>query len=337
MKMKLAEKIQHLRKQNNWSQEELAMQLGVSRQSVSKWESGTSVPDLERILKLSRIFSVSTDYLLKDDPEEGERAGDSADVDSEAEKKVYSRYVSAEEAGRYLELAERYAPRVAAAVAACILSPIPLILLGGMAEYGRSVLSENMAGGIGTAILLIVIACAVGVFIASDMKMEPYEFMEKENIIVQQDVEELVQMRKEAFSGIYKNCIMIGVILCILSVVPLLIAVAFSASDLVCIYLVAVLLIFIACGVILFVWSDMIHSSYQKLLEEGDYSRAKKLENKKNTHLSGIYWCLITAIYLAASFYTGRWDRTWIIWPVAGVLFAAVLGIANAIRGRKQY
>ena len=62
--MLLAEKILELRKQNGWSQEELAEKVGVSRQSISKWESAQSVPDLDKILVLSRIFGVSTDYLL---------------------------------------------------------------------------------------------------------------------------------------------------------------------------------------------------------------------------------------------------------------------------------
>ena len=61
--MILADKIIDLRKKNGWSQEELAEQLGVSRQSVSKWESAQSVPDMNRILKLSELFGVSTDYL----------------------------------------------------------------------------------------------------------------------------------------------------------------------------------------------------------------------------------------------------------------------------------
>ena len=64
--MILADKIMSLRKQNGWSQEELAEQLNVSRQSVSKWESGTSIPDIEKIIKMSQLFYVSTDYLLKD-------------------------------------------------------------------------------------------------------------------------------------------------------------------------------------------------------------------------------------------------------------------------------
>ena len=62
--MILAEKIIKLRKQKGWSQEDLAARLSVSRQSVSKWESMASIPDLDKIVKLSRIFGVSTDYLL---------------------------------------------------------------------------------------------------------------------------------------------------------------------------------------------------------------------------------------------------------------------------------
>ena len=65
--MILADKIIQLRKKSGWSQEELAAQMGVSRQSVSKWESGQSIPDLDKILKLSALFNVSTDFLLKDE------------------------------------------------------------------------------------------------------------------------------------------------------------------------------------------------------------------------------------------------------------------------------
>ena len=62
--MILANKITEERKKNGWSQEELANQLGVSRQAVSKWESASSVPDLQRVLELSKLFGVTTDYLL---------------------------------------------------------------------------------------------------------------------------------------------------------------------------------------------------------------------------------------------------------------------------------
>ncbi|NLJ56895.1 MAG: helix-turn-helix transcriptional regulator [Firmicutes bacterium] len=65
--MILADKIIHLRKLLALTQEELAAQLRVSRQAVSKWEGALSVPDMERIIQLARFFRVTIDYLLKDE------------------------------------------------------------------------------------------------------------------------------------------------------------------------------------------------------------------------------------------------------------------------------
>jgi len=62
--MTLGEKIYQLRKQKELSQETLAEQLAISRQAVSKWELGESMPDIENIVQLSKVFNVSTDYLL---------------------------------------------------------------------------------------------------------------------------------------------------------------------------------------------------------------------------------------------------------------------------------
>ncbi len=61
--MILADKILKLRKQSGWSQEELADKMNVSRQSVSKWESASSIPDLNKVILLTEIFGVTTDYL----------------------------------------------------------------------------------------------------------------------------------------------------------------------------------------------------------------------------------------------------------------------------------
>lgn len=98
--MILAEKISEERKKNGWSQEELAEKLSVSRQSVSKWESGQSVPDLNRILELARIFGVTTDYLLKDEIEEAENVD--GFKSTESSKKL--RKVTMEEADEFLRI-----------------------------------------------------------------------------------------------------------------------------------------------------------------------------------------------------------------------------------------
>ena len=65
--MTFGEKLQQLRKGRGWSQERLAEEIPISRQAVSKWESGAAAPDTENVVRLSAIFGVSTDYLLHDD------------------------------------------------------------------------------------------------------------------------------------------------------------------------------------------------------------------------------------------------------------------------------
>ena len=65
--MKLSDKIVGLRKSNGMSQEDLAEKLDVSRQAISRWESGAAMPDANNILQLSKLFDVTTDYLLNDD------------------------------------------------------------------------------------------------------------------------------------------------------------------------------------------------------------------------------------------------------------------------------
>lgn len=64
--MRFAEKILKLRKERGWSQEEMAEKLNVTRQAISRWEMGTAQPDLNNLLQLSRLFSVSTDDLVND-------------------------------------------------------------------------------------------------------------------------------------------------------------------------------------------------------------------------------------------------------------------------------
>ena len=146
--MTLAEKIAELRRRSGMSQEELAEQLGVSRQSVSKWESAQSIPDLERILGLSRVFGVSTDFLLKEECTAPER-------EEPAKKTTPLRQLSLAEAQAYLEESAAFGRKVALAGLFFVLSPVVLLLLGAAAAFGLWGLSEEAAGGIGLAALLL--------------------------------------------------------------------------------------------------------------------------------------------------------------------------------------
>lgn len=79
----LSDKLYKLRKNSSLSQEQLAEQLNVSRQAISKWESGTAVPESEKLVAISNYFGVSVDYLLKDEEE-----GKTKATDSEIEEKT---------------------------------------------------------------------------------------------------------------------------------------------------------------------------------------------------------------------------------------------------------
>ena len=78
--MILADKLIKLRKRNGWSQEELANKIDVSRQAVSKWESSSAIPSLDKILQLGELFGVTSDYLLKDEIEDEEFVDDTNDL-----------------------------------------------------------------------------------------------------------------------------------------------------------------------------------------------------------------------------------------------------------------
>ena len=329
--MILAEKIINLRKKNGWSQEELAEKLGVTRQSISKYEGAQSIPDLDKILKLSEIFGVTTDYLIKDELEEEEYVpSQMQENESESDRIVHK--VTMEMANEYLQIIDWSAGKTAFATMLCILSPIVLLMLGAMSEMPNYHISENAAAGIGICVLIVLIAIAVTIFILCGMKTKKYEFMEKEDIETAYGVSGMVKEKRDAYHSMYVTQLVIGIACCICSVIPLFGTLAVSESDFYMVSAVCMLLALVAIGTYFIVRSAAKMNAMNQLLEEEDYTRQKKHENKKMSGPVMVYWLIATAIYLAWSFTTNDWDRTWIIWPVVGVLFPAFYAIVNGIR-----
>ena len=329
--MILADKIINLRKKNGWSQEELAEKLGVTRQSISKYEGAQSIPDLDKILKLSEIFGVTTDYLIKDELEEEEYApSQMQENESESDRSVHK--VTMEMANEYLQIIDWTAGKTAFATMLCILSPIVLLMLGAMSEMPDYHISENAAAGIGICVLIVLIAIAVTIFILCGMKTKKYEFMEKEDIETVYGVSGMVKEKRDAYHSMYVTQLVIGIACCICSVIPLFGTLAVSESDFYMVSAVCMLLALVAIGTYFIVRSATKMNAMNQLLEEEDYTRQKKHENKKMSGPVTVYWLIATAIYLAWSFTTNDWDRTWIIWPVVGVLFPAFYAIVNGIR-----
>ncbi|WP_295137728.1 helix-turn-helix transcriptional regulator [uncultured Catenibacterium sp.] len=319
--MILADKIIEERKKNGWSQEELASKLGVSRQAVSKWESSGSIPDLQRILQMSELFGVTTDYLLKDEIEE-------EPLNEYVETKTIK--VSMEEANQYLDMKSRGSRIVANATSLCILSPVPLIVLGTMTE-------DHALVAFSLVFLLILVAIAVYLFVNYGIRDASMQHLEKEIFETEYDVSGMVRERRNQYESAYIRNIAIGVVLCILSVIPTIMTGVMEADDSISGISVGILLVIVSIGVNILIRAGMIKSSYDTLLQEGEYTKEEKHWKKKTDAFSGAYWCLIVALYLGWSFWTNNWKFTWIIWPVAGGLYAAVLGMVKmTIDGREK-
>ena len=312
--MILADKIMQLRKKQGWSQEELAERLGVSRQAVSKWEGAQSVPDLNKLLAMADLFGVSTDYLLREDL--GEEEAPAAVIREESGNEERYR-VTLEEAGDYLAATEKEAGKIGLGVALCILSPIVCILLSVAGETGKAPFTEDQGGIMGCVVLFLLIAGAVALFVWSAGHMTKFQDLGRMPLETDYGVAGMVKERKRDYEPFHTRNMAAGVALCVLSVVPVLSLALLNEEDE---FLMAVgaslLLVMVAVGVYLIVQTSIRWGGFQTLLEEGDYSREEKAVGER----LGVYWCVVTAAYLAVSFLTGRWDMTWIIWPVAGML-----------------
>jgi hypothetical protein len=94
--------------------------------------------------------------------------------------------------------------------------------------------------------------------------------------------------------------------------------------------------LFVAAGVFLIVRSSITNEGYEVLLEEEKYNREKKTRTKKavgkSAAVMGIYWSIVTALYLGYSFITFNWHISWVIWVIPAVLSPAVVIIASAIK-----
>ena len=318
--MLLSEKILTLRKKNGWSQEELAEKCGVSRQSISKWEGNLSTPELSKIVLLSELFQVSTDYLLKEDVQP------QTDTDAELppmEAPSHSlRQVTLAEATAFIQAREQAAKKMALGTVLCILSPICLFLLMGMSDSSLLPLSEDIGALLGLIVVLLFVCVAVTQFLGTGSLLKPFAYLARE--------------QKSTYEGTYNRYTIIGVILCITAVIPLFCAAAFHASDFFVLLGLSVSLLIVAVAVYLFVVCNTIQNTYLQLLQEGEFTKSSKRHQKLLEPVSTVYWLAVTALYLGFSLITMRWESSWVIWPVAAILYGVIVTLCRILPKKSE-
>lgn len=324
--MIFADKLIQLRKQNGWSQEELAAQLNVSRQSISKWEGAISIPELNKIIQLSDIFGVSTDYLLKDEIEKTEYV--------EQQDKQETRQVSMEEANLFLKTKSLTSKNIALGIFLCILSPIPLFILIGLEESKTLNITENFAAGVGITFLILTVAIAVAIFILSGNKTSEFNYLDREIFTTAYGVEGMIKDKKEKYKNTYTKNNIIGVSICILSSIPIFISSMFENESYM-MYMLSLTMFFIGIGVVILVKTGVIWESFEKLLQEGDYSKKNKENSSVKEGVSTAFWLITVAIFLTYSFFTNNWKYSWVILLAASLIYPAILAIINLINSKK--
>ncbi|MBQ8687790.1 MAG: helix-turn-helix transcriptional regulator [Ruminococcus sp.] len=325
--MILADKIIKHRKMNGWSQEELAEKMNVSRQAVSKWEGAQSVPDLDKVLRLSSLFGVTTDYLLKDEVETETFTGEDAEPSA--------RKVSMEEANDYLEQRKKASVQIAFGTLLCILSPICMFLLSAASAVPSMGISEGAAAAGGLVVLFLLVAAAVGIFILCGFRNEPFAFLEKEYFETEYGVTGMVKEKQKAYRSTYIKYNMIGIILCVLSPVPLFAGV-FTENEFLMVIMLCILMVIVGAGVFFLVMTGVRWASMQRLLKDPEYVDFDKNGNRTMKSTVGtVYWMLALAVYLGWSLVTNDWHITWVVWPIAGILYAPVLAVCNSLKSEK--
>jgi len=317
--MNVAKKIIGLRKQKGWSQEELASRLDVSRQSVSKWESGVSIPDMHKILHLSDLFNVTTDYLLKEELSE-----EHANLDEDELDLIKPKTLDTKEAEGFLKTSILVSKMIASGVALCMLGGVSIIFFSGTAGIKPILANEKTQLALGLVGLFVLVAIAVILFITAANKGNEYKYLTNSVLSLERRFKDQIKEEYSAYKKVYNRRMALSVALLILGVVPLVVSALYNVGDYTLILFLVLLITIAAFAVFNLIQSSLKMDAYKTLLNKsGETSRSSEVQKEIESYET-IFWVIVVAGYLGWSFYSMRWDITWIVWPVAGVLSAII-------------
>ncbi|HOZ37692.1 MAG TPA: permease prefix domain 1-containing protein [Anaerolineaceae bacterium] len=227
------------------------------------------------------------------------------------------------EVERYLQVSKDTGKQIALGVAIILLGVANLIFVNAIAD--RGFLAEKVGQAIGVGGLLLLIALAVYIFIMAGMKSEKYEKLETTTVKIDPYLHDRIAQMKEDYRPAFARRIAGGVALILLGVVGLVtVAILDIGGDFGVMLTVVGLLLAIGLAVGLFISAGTRMEAYDKLLNEGDYTRQHKAGNTLAEKISGPYWMLVVTIYLTWSFIRAAWGISWIVFPIAGVLFGLI-------------
>lgn len=296
--MAFPENLQFIRSRAGFTQEQLAEQLEVSRQTVSKWESGASFPEMDTLLRICHLYDTNLDTLLRGSVEAA----------------------SVEDSAGYDAFMNRFAKRISCSIGA-IIAAIAILI-------GLDVLGVHES--LSAAFLLLVITISVVIMVASGIQEET--FRKKHPVIADFYSED----EKDAFHQKLVWYIAGGVGAILFGVVLLFLCFAFLPEQEPYESIVAsIFLLIIAAAVTVFVYAGIQDEKYKVWKYNRDNNPTPDAKKKLNTigTICGIIMLLATAIYVALGSSQGSWGTSWWVFPVGGILCGVVSIVLNPYKG----
>ena len=289
--MSLAENLQYLRAREGLTQEQLAERLDVSRQSVSKWESGASFPEMDTLLHLCDMFHVDMDTLLRGSVE---------------------RTFSQDTAG-YDRFMTNFARKIAGGVTA-ILVGVAFLCLANLMPSEQSQL-PFLAG------FFLILTAAVVIFIASGIEEDNFR---KQHPVIQ---DFYTEKEKQAFNRRFVWYIAGGVGAILFDVALLVLFFIFFPQEEPYETLAGIMFLLIIAGAVFFlVYGGMLEEKYK--IAKYNFLNNPPPEYKERRRRAGsacaVIMILATALFLFQGLAYDRWNLAAVIYPVAGVLCGAV-------------
>ena len=290
--MSFGEKLQQLRKEKGLSQEDLAHQLNISRQAVSKWESQNGYPEIEKMILISDLFQVSLDYLMKEDYEEHENETISS-----------FRLMTQQNIKDYLHFKKSFALGISCSVLLMIIGLFIAVLC-----------ADTSYQSIGVFGFLIMVGIGVFFIIMTTLLKESKFKIEREEIKIAFNYLQNLQEHYQHFHKYFTLAIAGGVLLIIVSLACIvLLDETYSQYENI---LGAQFLLCIGIAVFLFIYFGILKDAYQFLIHNKAYIKAKKKEQQ----IENIYaftMPLAAVLYMIMGFTQNWWHPGWVIFPLA--------------------
>ena len=295
--MNFSDKLKKHRKELGLSQEELSYELNVSRQAVSKWENDQGYPETEKLLLLSNLFSVSLDYLLKEEP------------NSSYEENEKGYYANKETVYSFLEAKKRHSKKIALGVVTIIFSTVfPLFF----------------SDGVGTTLFLCGVALGVGILVLSGFAPKQYAELDEQPLVFDpaflREFKLIAQQRRKR----YGLQIVFGIVLIIISVaaVSAIEDVFFIKED----NFTALVPIAVSIAVYIFIISNSALEAEKIIAMNEEYLKEK---NDPNDWIFGCGMTLAAMVFVALGLSKNLWHIAWVIFPVTAVICTIIAKIRN--------